>query len=234
MKKIIIITVIAFLSIRVSGQEAKNASNEESGLSLGYKFNGGASEIMESFTANPFGFVPDNMLQFAYNFGILTHYEFDNRNGIGLEILFNRISGMDHLSENYIDGSGDMLGSGYRDIQRHISYLSIPVYYTYSISRWRLGIGVQTSFVLASNDVQTYNGTKYGVPYYYQESSNDLQLNSYDIGPKLCVFYQVTNAFFVNADYYLGITQINNNMIGYSSQSLKNEELSIGVGMMIK
>jgi len=137
------------------------------------------------------------------------------------------------LGEDYINSSGEKFGSGFRDIERHITYLSIPVYYTYRISSWKLGLGIQTSFAMASSDVETSNGTRNGMPYYYQVSKNGLDIIMYDIGPKLYVIYGISRRFIVDLDYYHGVVPINNNMTGYSSQSLQNEELSLGVGFKI-
>lgn len=234
MKKLVLIIAISFFSIYALGQETKDAANMESSISLGFKFNAGASEVRESFTANPFNFVPDNKLQFAYNFGILTHYKFDVNNGIGLEVFYNKVNGLDHLGEDYIDGNGEKFGSGYRDIERHLSYLSIPVYYTYSISKWRFGIGIQTSFALSATNVQTFNGTRNGMPYYYQVTNNDYKIKDYDVGPKLCIFYKLSDNLVLNADYYIGVTTVNDNLTGYSSQNLNNEVLSFGIVFMVK
>jgi hypothetical protein len=230
MKKLITITAITLLSAIAVGQESMNpAATKESSFGFGVKFNAGASEINESFVPSIFNFAPDNKFQFAYNFGILTNYNLYDGQYINMDILYNNVSGVDHLGEDYITASGQKIGSGVRDIQRQINYISIPIYYTMKFSNWRLGAGVQTSFAVSSTMTQTYNGMKNELPYYYQVTTKNMGLENPDVGPKIFIFYDINKSIFIDVDYYHGIDPINDHS-GYTSQSLTTQEITFGIG----
>lgn len=108
----------------------------------------------------------------------------------------------------YTDNSGNPTGEfGTTNLDYHISYLSIPIYYGLKIKNLTINLGIQTSFALASRghwiSKMPYNGAVLTF-----EDASELNIDSYDFGPKAGISYNINKHFSAEASYYYGVSNI--------------------------
>jgi len=227
MKKLTLIFLIIFSVLFANAQEKKDTLYQLPKVwAIGIKANAGASMVDYNFGSGAL-VVYSNKLQGAFNGGMYFNNILNDNESFCFEILFLQMNGLLHQDFSFTDSLGNP-GSVNTDDYYHLSYLSIPLYYKYSISKFSIGIGVQVSYLLGSKDEFHYSVLEYGQASDTSYTVKNLPITKFDYGPKLMLFYQLSNKLSLSLDYYYGLQNLYNdvNSLGITE---KNQQFSFGV-----
>ncbi len=189
---------------------------------FGVKVNGGVSKITSKFnsdiTTQKFYFVPSGQAGFLYSFSIRKSF-------IGAEILFSQIEGKEQLTIPIIDNNGNSAGEDIDIIYRHISYLSIPIYYGFKFKKLNINLGIQSSLALASSGEERgqFGGTA------ISNNFAKLNIDNYDFGARAGMFINLSKRFSIDLNYYYGINNILNDNVNIPNWSWKVQQATIGL-----
>lgn len=157
LKATIILTILIAFNLNTFGQQ------------FGIKASGGLSKITNSIkTINAIPttpFVPSGQV------GLFYSRPLKRKSSIGAEFLFSQIEGKDKLEFDLTDTNGNKVGFSSDILYRHISYLSILVYYGYTFKWLTINGGIQVSYALASSGREENSGMLNEAEV-YRESSN--------------------------------------------------------------
>ncbi len=172
---------------------------------IGLKANGGLSCISAKLNSTQitqkFYFVSSGQG------GIFSNFHLGDKSLLGTELLFMQIEGKEHSEISVPDQYGNPTGQSISEvIWRHISYLSIPIYYGYKIKKLTINFGVQTSFMLTNS---VHSEIQSSIPLVYvTPPSAKLDIDSYDFGIRAGLGYSLTTKFAIETTYYYGLNNI--------------------------
>lgn len=194
----------------------------------GIKAGGGLSKITSSIrtiNATPITpFVPSGQV------GLFYSYPLKGKSSLGAELLFSQIEGKEKLEFDLTDIDGNKAGFASDILYRHISYLSIPVYYGYTFKWLTFNGGLQVSYALASSGREKNNVIVYeigGKKESYTNKTDDINITRFDFGPRAGVVYQLNSKMSVEASYYYGLNNILKD--GSPAWKLGVQQVSVGV-----
>jgi hypothetical protein len=181
-------------------------NNSYSQHMLGIKACGGLSEIRETTNVTDAGtiknyFVPSGQGGIFYNYA-------KGRSLFGAELLFVQIEGKNHYDSPFTDAYGNSIGHEEADLWLHISYLSVPIYYGFTLKNFNINLGVQGGYPVMSSGRGEANGEISGTPIHYEVKYNKLYINPIDFGPRTGLFFKISKSLSLEANYYHGITNI--------------------------
>lgn len=195
---------------------------------FGIKASGGLSKITNSIkllnVTPTTPFVPSGQIGLFYSCPL------NKKSSLGAEFLFSQIEGKDILKMNLTDINRNKVGFSSDVLYRHISYLSIPVYYGYTFKWLTIHGGLQVSYALASSgreksDILLNEAEE------YRESTNlkvnDINITKFDFGPRAGMIYQLNSKLAVEGTYYYGLTNILKG--GSPVWKLKVQQMTVGV-----
>lgn len=194
MKKQVTIFVLLIINFEVLGQH-----------SLGLKINGGLSRISNSIT--PVNSIQIPRFTLSGKAGFFYNMQLGSKSFLGAELLFNQIEGKEKFEFDFTDENGNNPGYATGTTYRHISYLSLPIYYGFKVNNLLINIGFQASLVLASssrlkglattNDEATKLDNKF-----------ELHVDNLDFGPRLGIAFDLSDKFAIEGIYYYGVKNI--------------------------
>jgi hypothetical protein len=215
--KRILLAIGLLMPMLITAQIGRTDTTAKKGNSFqfGIKANAGISFITYHFDPVFFSNISySNIPQLAFNVGVYSNYLINNKSSFGIEVLFMQMKGLIDIT--------------IEDLYYHFYYLSIPLEYFYKISNLKLCFGIQTSLMLSNREDGFGLFLDNGATFTYDNESKNLNFIKYDIGPKLGLFYDVTNRLFLDMDFYYGLNNHFINPIGNSS--LKNQQITFGIG----
>ena len=159
--------------------------------------------------------MPSGQVGVFYNLPVRTHEVF------GVELLFTQIESKEKMVDtlgSVIDQNGNItkLTSNYA-ISKHISYVSLPIYYGINLRKFTFNVGIQFSIRLLSNaqeviqDNYTNNASGYGfvlIPSTTTYNYKRWSIKDVDFGERVGVIYHITNKFAIEGNYYYGLNNI--------------------------
>ncbi len=177
---------------------------------FGLKINGGFSKISNSFAAS----YPDWTIQFAPSghCGLFYNLDLSDKSVIGAELLFTQIEGKEKLTIDFFDNKGNNVGYSTAKIYKHISYLSLPIYYGFKLKKLMINVGFQVSYVLTSSSRDKGQTTNNLGVTNWDNKLDDLNVPNYDFGPRAGVTFNLTDKLEIEGEYYYGV----NNIMSYN------------------
>ncbi|MFK8037668.1 MAG: outer membrane beta-barrel protein [Crocinitomicaceae bacterium] len=173
--------------------------------SLGLKINGGLSRISNNIA--PANSIEIPRFTLSGQAGFFYSLQFRSKSVLGVELLFNQIEGKEKFEFDFTDENGNNAGYATGATYRHISYLSLPIYYGFKLNNLLVNIGFQTSLLLASNSqlkgLATTNNEVIKM-----DNKFELPVDNYDFGPRLGVSFQLNDMFAIESTYYYGMKNI--------------------------
>ena len=119
-----------------------------------------------------------------------------------------KIAGNEKIEADVIDNKGNNVGHSTVYIYRHISYLSLPVYYGLKLGKLTVNVGFQVSYALASGGRDkgklTYNGSVMT----WDNKFEKLGIDPYDFGPRAGLIFPLSDKFSIEAAGYYGVNDI--------------------------
>lgn len=195
------ITILVLLIIGMTGFGQQN---------LGLKINAGLSKISNNLNSPQskivIQFVPSGYV------GLFYDLQLGDRSRLGAELLFIQIEGKERHETDLTDQSGNPTGELLTsEVWKHISYIGMPIWYGFKVNKLTINIGLQVSTVLTSRGREKgrvlYNGDVI-----VWDKSGEINIDSYDFGPRAGLIFSLTDKFAIEGTYYYGI----NNILGNS------------------
>lgn len=195
MKRQLTLLILLAINLAVFGQH-----------NLGLKVNGGLSKISNTFQISN----GTNKIQFAPSglSGIFCNLHLGDKSVLGAELLFIQIEGREHSEFDAIDVFGNKTGTITDDIYKHISYLGIPVYYGLKFNKMTINLGLLVSFTLASSGREKGRAPYNGEVLTWDNEFDELNIDSYDFGPRAGVIFNLNDRFAIEGAYYYGANNI--------------------------
>lgn len=212
--KIILVLILYIVCLTTKGQH-----------DFGVKINGGWSKI--STEINSSNLTQDYKFMSSYQGGLSYNFHFKNKSIIGAELLFSKIRGKEHSKSPTTDEFGNPTSQFIiSDIDRNISYLSIPIYYSYNYKKLHFNFGIQTSYAIVSDGLaKTSAPDSNGNMLYFESKSEKLPIKNFDFGVRMGLFFNLTNKISIEATYYYGLT----NIYKYSFAQWKIQQFTVGI-----
>ena len=222
--------IILTIHFSISGQLFSYGQINNWTNSVGIKANGGLSYFPTKIhqtgtpqTTQIFYFVPSAQCGIYYN------YQVEQKSLFGIELLLTQIEGKEHDETPATDNFGNPTGQFItNDISRHLSYLSVPIYYGFFIKKLNVNFGLQTSMLLKSSGLSKAKSPDNNGGYYnFELKLDNLPVKDFDFGAKLGLSYALTNRFSIEATYYYGLL----NIYKYNSADFKYKIQQITIGL---
>ena len=194
MKHLIILILLA-LHLTVFGQH-----------NFGLKLNGGLSRISNSVT--PINSTMTVKFAPSFNSGLFYYLQLTNKYFLNTELLFTQIGGKEKLEFNLIDIDGNTAGNGIGNINKSISYISLPVYFGLKYNKFIINIGFKLSFKLAGSEKANGQATYNGKTDTWDSQYEYLDIDTYDIGPRVGLIYNLNNKCDFEVTYYYGVNNL--------------------------
>lgn len=146
--------------------------------------------------------------QLSFDFGVFTSIKLGKYSYSGAELNISRIQGRQNSQIQLMDANNEIHDVDITFLQ-HITYASLPVYYTHVLGKLSLNLGFQTSLVLFSDGHR--QGQKLN---FFQEVENyntdydELDIKSLDFGPRAGLTFRLSDSFLLEAKYYYGLNNI--------------------------
>jgi hypothetical protein len=196
---------------------------------FGIKASGGLSKITNSL--NPANSILTTPFVPSAQGGLFYNLQFGKRSSMGAELLFSQIEGKGKMETDlYIFKENSVLelvGHMTSTYYQHISYLSLPVNYGYEIKKMKISAGFQISYALSSSGRDKTNATIEGE---YETSDNkydNINIKSFNFGPKAGIIYHLSRKLAIEGSYYYGLNNIQKG--DATSWKLKVQQATFGV-----
>ncbi len=207
---------------------------------FGVKINGGVSMITDKIydpdlETHTNYLRPSGQVGFFYSLPVRTHEVF------GVELLFTQIESKEQIVDtfgtaytNYPNGATPLLSTA--TISKHISYLSLPVYYGINVKKFTFNVGMQFSVRLLSSaqeviqDNYTNNASGFGfvlIPSTTNYNYKRLSIKDVDFGERVGIIYHITNKFAIEGNYYYGFNNIYPN--NHRTTIWRTQQMTLGI-----
>lgn len=195
MKRYVVLSLLMAACLCSSGQQE-----------AGFKVNGGLSKLIVDRdivnTNSEYYFALSGQAGFFYNLHP------GKRSVIGTELLFSQIEGREEMEIVYAGNvSNAPAAYGTSNIDYHISYIAVPVYFGFKMDALTLNIGVQASYALASLGQIRGRAPTNGTTVSFEQSS-ELGINRFDYGARAGLMFNLSRLFDVEATYYYGANNL--------------------------
>ena len=198
LKLSLVLSILFAFNLTVSGQQ------------FGIKASGGISRITNSMDISnstlSIPFVPSGQGGFFYN------VQLGSKSLLGAELLLSQIEAKEKLEMDLYTlnefGNRNYLGYRKDNSYRHISYLSLPVYYGFKINRLVINAGFQISYSISSSGREKVQGVIEGENFKIDIKTNDINIKRFDYGPKAGIIYNLTDKLAFEGTYYYGLNNI--------------------------
>lgn len=191
----------------------------------GVKVNGGLSKITttwedpnSTFTTP---FVPSGQAGLYYNLLM------GKRISLGAELLFSQIEGKEKRETDLVDAEGNNVGHATFFIYRHISYLSLPIYIGFNITKLTIHAGLQLSRNISGSDNDKHDGIINGEQFKSESKSINNPFSKYELGPRAGIHYRLSDRLVVEGTYYYGISNIDKGVPMINE--LKVQQMTVGM-----
>lgn len=179
-------------------------------LTLGWAANLGLSKITSEI---PYGGDHKVANPFAFNLAYVVEAKFKQASSFGFELVFLQVNAKESTNGIRITRFDDSIfidrGIISDKSALRTGYLGVPLYYRLKFEKIGFRLGVQPMFLLFAQDKYNATGTLDSMPYNENQSWEKVELNRFNLGMKLGIDYELTEQLRIRADYYHGLTILN-------------------------
>ncbi len=175
-----------------------------------------------------------NLISPSGQIGMFYCHTFKNRTFIGTDLLFNQVeSRTSYIPNMQTDQSisntpsGPFINTDYSEEYRmHLTYLSLPVYYGYKISRFSFNLGFQTSLKLGTS----YTVKSHSSAGTYSAGNQALtKIDNLDYGLKVGLSWKLSTYLDLEGTWYHGLNNITHDPFLSNYREYRIRQLSIGI-----
>lgn len=159
------------------------------------------------------------------NIGIYNRLSVSNKSSIVAELLLSQIEGKEiqQMPNAILDQNGNVIGVSYTPmyLRKWITYISLPIYYGFSIKKLTLCMGAQVSCAVSNFSKASIDGSNKQINWY----SRRLNISNFDYGLKFEVNYSIFKRIDLHANYYFGVKNIYNQ----NNLEWKIQQVTLGI-----
>ena len=159
-------------------------------------------------------------------------HTFNKRSSFETDLLFNQVESR----TTYIPNYNDWLGLGIPTLPNsddysgencmHLSYLNLPVYYGYTVKKFTLYVGFQTSLKLGTSCTikSRYAGFNFS-----GETRKLINIDNLDYGPKIGLTWKLSTYLDIEGTWYYGLNNITHDPFLNNFREHLIRQLSVGI-----
>lgn len=193
---------------------------------FGIKVSGGVSKITKSINEEGWGNPSTTPFMISGQVGFYYKLPVSEKSSLGAEVLLSQIEGKEK-SDGYMTPDGFSVVAAEDNFYRQISYLSLPVYYGYTIKKLTINGGFQVSYAISSSGRLKSSGIWHGQPVSQESKWDDISIENIDFGLRVGIIYNLTKKLAVEGTYYYGLNNINNGDV--TAWKLKVQQITFGI-----
>ncbi len=196
--------------------------------SIGLKLNFGASSRKTTYTLPPgytTGITTVSKLAPSFSIGGFYEFNFGKNSALSAELLYTALYGREDFNRQLFDQDRNVIGFENSTLTTRVSFVALPISYTYQIKNFRILLGFQTSVDIASsgkikstrieNGIQT--DMSINLETVYQEKS--------DFGVRLGFCYDLGKKVAFEINFYQGM----NDMADSDATKIKYRQMVFGL-----
>lgn len=215
--KIFVLPILMLVSLQAFAQH-----------SIGLKLNFGASSHKTSYTFPP-GFTPgitiESKLAPSFSVGGFYEFNFGKNSAFSAELLYTELYGKEDFNRQLFDQDRNVTGFENSTITTRVSFIALPISYTYQIRNFRILLGLQTSIDVASSGEMKITRVENGIQTDMTMTSETVAQDKGDFGVRLGLCYDLSNKVALEINFYEGM----NDMADSESTKIKYRQMVFGL-----
>lgn len=187
---------------------------------FGVKINSGLSKISNSIKY-------DNVTSsikpsISAQVGLYLNYNLYDSLFIGGDVLLLQIEGKEKMVYDEPSGPGIVPKTITENINTHLSYIGIPLYFGYKIKKMIVNIGFQYLYMIYSSSVDKFQIESQS----FELRKSNLNLIKYNYGPSILFLFKLSEKINIEANYYYGLNTISK-IIDFENRKI--QQLTFGL-----
>ncbi|MEO0339166.1 MAG: porin family protein [Bacteroidota bacterium] len=200
-------------------------------LLFGITANAGLSKVPKITSSPNFDDLEDRFT-FSGNGGVFLEKKFDDKYGLGVELLWVQMEALEASEDRALMGStGEVIGLSNSKLRFHTSYLALPTYLRAEFGDLGIKFGAQLMQFLLSTFNTELEIINSGGQTYSASDSDEVRFDDIDFGPKLGLDFNLKPKIRMRCDYYYGLTNIFINKDGPVGR--KNRQINLGLQYLL-
>ncbi|MBX2970973.1 MAG: PorT family protein [Cyclobacteriaceae bacterium] len=195
---------------------------------MGFKLNFGASSRKTSFTF-PAGFTVNyttaSKLAPSFSLGGFYEFNFGKNSALSAELLYTELNGTEDFNRQLFDKDRNVTGFENSTITTRVSFIALPISYTYQIRNFRILLGFQTSIDVASSGEMKITRVENGIQTDMTINSETVAQDKGDFGVRLGFCYDLSKKVALEINFYEGM----NDMADSESTKIKYRQMVFGL-----
>jgi len=180
----------------------------------------GISQIIRaSVFGQPTNYESLNKFRFAYQVGLYGTFSFSKKSAIGLELLYMRQNGLQEITFEFTDTVSGSIFSGTDKLYMNLGYISLPLYYSFTVSNISLHLGAQGNLLLSQSGKEIFDASGGSDSTHSEKEFDSLNFKNYDVGLNAGIHYVVGKHISFGINYYLGFVNLSNDEATFSAQN---------------
>lgn len=215
--KIFLLPIFILVSLQILAQH-----------SIGLKLNFGISSRKTSYTFPPsvtIGITTANKLAPSFSLGGFYEYNFGKNSALSAELLYTALNGTEDFNRQLSDKDRNVTGFENSTLTTRVSFIALPISYTYQIKNFRILLGFQTSIDVASSGEMKITRVENGIQTDMTMNSETVAQDKGDFGVRLGLCYDLSNKVALEINFYEGM----NDMADSESTKIKYRQMVFGV-----
>jgi len=180
-------------------------------FSFGPSWKAGISNILLLKTDTIKDHTFNNRVNFSFQAGAYTQYDFAKHFSAGVELLYWLQNGKLKDQFTYNDGISGKTVNETDVYKAYLSYVAIPLYFEWAPSDIILLLGGQYGILFSQSGSIKPSTTVDGVTTEGEKTSRDPNFENYDVGFKAGVLYKLGDNFTAGVEYYNGRVNLSKN-----------------------
>ena len=175
-----------------------------------------------------------NLIAPSGQIGFFYCHTFNKTTSFETDLLFDQVESRTAYIPNTMDWLGissptfTQVNSDYSEENRmHLSYLSIPVYYCYTLRQFKVSLGFQTSLKLgASNTIISHSSSG---STYTNDTRRLSNIDNLDYGPKIGLAWRLSTYLDLEGNWYYGLNNITHDPDFKNYMEYRIRQVSLGI-----
>jgi hypothetical protein len=191
------------------------------------KLNFGVSSRKTSYTLPPgytSGITIASKLAPSFSMGGFYEYNFGKNSALSAELLYTELNGKEDFNRSIFDQDRNVTGFENSSITTHVSFIALPISYSYQIKNFRILLGFQTSIDVASSGKIKSTRVENGIQTDMSINLETITQDKYDYGVRLGLCYDLSRKVAIETNFYEGI-----NNLGTESTKIKYRQMVFGL-----
>ena len=165
--------------------------------------------------------------------GLFFQTKLKKRGLLGVEVNLSQIEGRWTSEEQINDGFGNTIGTRFISGKQHITYISLPIFYGFTLKNCTLYGGVQFGLAASGKRANSITTIISGDENTSEELGN-LSIVLPDFGTRIGAIWKISNKISLEAKYYQGLLNIFDQETTKSTYFWLTQQATLGVRIALR